>query len=756
MVKHNSKTGRKAEKERLSKEYMKSGSGYLGLPGWKKAAELDLDNSPTAWGWEASRFGSRTHFEKEVLGMAELSQLRKDRLSEHSAEALARALERNWSKLVTRYFFKLAGFLVRPATQGKKIQLYANAPIHTPAGKQVFGFKLIQPGVTRIEELLKICSEAEEKILDDLAKFEKEAQYRNTLSWLNSDGEELPTYLADLLKDVHSKIQEILRWVESGLNEFGELGDLETELNILAIEQGRKARGKYKNFLLHGWAPPDSYSHACAAHRAEAEKLRGNIPLTTFNRPSDFAFHRPGLIDELISWLPGAEAETVKLAVGRAALGNCTDINRRFQDLSGWRYAILFDSDPGVGKSRFISKIDKGLEAYGLEVATIPGRLDAGFGFGVFAGNAVISDDMSPEQFKALSRHGMIKTALSGGKINDERKGKDAEEVRASAVLFAAINGLTPDLINSSDDGVRSRMLHIKTKKVCGIDYQNKVTDAVPHKDKNRTNGFEAMCAQIAESAQNSAIMGFTGDEVIGAYIVSCCVAHVQATIEQDERALFGTVERLRKQHRSNLMADSSVNDLGKLIGHSAALCLNYLKHTGKINAEQESAILSEKLDCGQLALGSSQVGFPLYLVASIDSRMISPKTLPSQLTKYTQKQFAPRDTAVADLKSDYAVKAITGSLSRASAGKSVSDIISGFQSETPLPDKLVKMQQPISDELRLSRSVYEKLEPESAARAFEVACGLVVNSSKAYNSPAGAEANKCSDIAAQFLNIIL
>lgn len=690
---------REAAKLEYARQFKATGNKFLGMNAYHKMCNDDMENSRGALRdcfmteTRLQRWQSGTALETSVFMAGDLPILRASRDPlKIDAKKSIEVVKRNFGRLAVRWIFRTAGLLVRP-NPVKGIDLYYKGNALTLSGNRVERWLKVEERFDCLEGLISLAYDVSLSCQPEIDTFNKKLKELRLDRYdaVDEDGEETgekkPTVVAQLLEALADKINEIGNWIESGLQDYGD-GNLREELEHLAVTQGaisgRGFRRGFASFRLHQWAD------------APIEKDSNGKPLkpalNVFDRPSAFKFHSPQLHKDILSSFNSAEQSLLLLAIGRAALGGYTDMGG-LRSLKDWRYAILLDSEPNMGKTVLLDAIKKGLDFYGLAHAVLPNRLEAGFGFGVFASNAVISDDMSAQDFAKLSSAGIVKSAISGATIQFEKKGKDATEGEANAVLFAAINGLGDGFRNSIDDGIKSRVLHLKTKVLVKTHEEE-----VPTYDKQRTNGVYPQWKRLVDLAAEH-YKGYDAEEVAGAYLVALGVQAVG-----DSQQLSRSVESLRKRCISDLQADSSVKTLGANLSKLTAMAISYLLNSNHIDQEQAEVLL-QRAENNQMAIGAAQVALPIYASAIPYIKMVPTKDMPPLLRDICGKgTFKGRDTLISDYKTGRVLKTLTGEQKTTSTQKEVDAVIQSAQTDDVLTSKLSSLQPHLIQQLRTVR----------------------------------------------------
>lgn len=750
------KQQRQEEKLAIFKEYAKTGSKCLGFPMWRPRDEEMYYTTRTGFvsggrkgEKSAQRWASSSIFEGEVALRGDWAQmLRGVSPSKINIQTSATNVIRNYKRYIVEWMLKVAKILVLPAFTPQGYNLYKRLNVRTLNNRDVQKWELIDPLAYGLDGLSQIADDIVDACLEDLELFITAAKREGSLTWCiepdytddsnEETGEDRPTMIGELVSEAKRLIHEFAEYINSGFR----TEDLDLLATLKQFADSDKKRGCHK-FKWHGWAN-DFTKDALERASTIAKKLDNkDTPLTVFDHSKEFKFHQDDLYDQFFSWLPRVERELFTLSVARAVLGKKTDLYNINSDLGAWRYAPLLQSDANVGKSKSLECITLGAKSLGLACGNLPQRLEAGFGMGVFTGNFIISDDMTKSDFLALSSRGVIKSAISGGLIQSERKGKDAVDVEATGVLFISLNELDNKDVANMDDGIKDRLLHLVAK----VRVEPEI-EVVPTSDENRTNGIgkllEALVPQIKE-----VYPGQVWEDVLGQYLISCALERSDSVITT---GIADYVRVKRNQMSTTMGKVGSVKKLGRAMATLAACATHYLVQTGVTTADQTKALL-ERFSAGKAAIGLPQLAAPLYLAGSVAARLIATKDIPKELQHVLDGTFQGRSSMHSELTNGGAVKALTGQVNQSSASKGVGYLLDSVQTQDYLPTTLGKLLPVLNQEARTVPAIFEKL-PQSPA-IWRWVCYQLTRQNSNFVSPSADEHNRCKDIAITLLGCL-
>lgn len=738
------------------REYAKSGDRCLGFPMYRPANDQMYEstrhgfvNSCRAGSPEQQRWQSGSVFEGEVAMRGDFAQLQRGTYpGKINVKTSAANVIRNWKRYTVEWILKVSGILVQPAYNSLGFTLHKSMKQHSLNSRSVWQWLIIDPLVFGIDGLGQITDDIVEMCLEDLAKFEKAAKIKESLSWHvhanfadSSDervDEDVPTMIAELIKASRELVHEFATFINSGFV----TDDLELPATLKLFAESDRKRNVH-DFKRHGWA--NEFTQEALDKVPDRVKKLGNrdIPMSVFDRPKTFKFHQEDLYDRFFSWLPRVERELFTLSIARAVLGKRTDLYNTDADLSAWRYAPLLHSEPGVGKSISLECIREGALALGLSCGNLPQRLEAGFGMGVFTGNFVISDDMSKKDFAGMSAKGVLKSALSGGIIQSERKGKDAVDVEATAVLFVSINEMDSKDVADMDDGIKDRLLHMVSKVRV-----NPEDEVIPPEDANRTNGIGKLLEDELIPTVKAAY-GENWKAALGQYLISCALERSGDVINT---GIADYVRVVRRQMRTTMGKTGSVKKLGQAMVTLAAAAAHYLTATDAISSEQVKTLL-ERFSTGKVAIGLPQLAAPLYLAGSVEARLIAKKDIPHELQSILDGTFQGRSSMHSELTNGGAIKALTGQVTQASASKGVSYLMDSVQTQDYLPTSLGKLLPVLNQESRTMPALFQKL-PQTP-NLWRWVCYQLTRQNSNWVSPSADEHNKCKQIASTLLGCL-
>lgn len=169
---------------------------------------------------------------------------------------------------------------------------------------------------------------------------------------------------------------------------------------------------------------------------------------------------------QLLGILPEAEADTTLLHIGRIAAGMPQSSQRKstvieFQPEHQYRAALLISGDPGLGKSSIWEFVEKGLLASGYECARLGVAFNQ-FSWDVFMNDFVLMDEMNPKQMTEFFNSSQIKSAISGSRMPNERKGIEKYDFDPNAALVVLANQVRLNF--KEDPGIVDRVHILSTK----------------------------------------------------------------------------------------------------------------------------------------------------------------------------------------------------------------------------------------------------------------------------------------------------
>lgn len=167
---------------------------------------------------------------------------------------------------------------------------------------------------------------------------------------------------------------------------------------------------------------------------------------------------------ELLTLLPEPEAKLLMLLLGRTVYGNENvkltegNVNHHMRTA-----AVIVGLEHGLGKSLLMSYILSALSELGYTTETI-GNPGARFGWGEI-GNADLAfkDDMNAKNQEALLGNETVKTIVTGGLFNSERKGQDSISSTATCTVIACSNNYSKNQFIGLDEGTLSRFRFLYT-----------------------------------------------------------------------------------------------------------------------------------------------------------------------------------------------------------------------------------------------------------------------------------------------------
>lgn len=167
---------------------------------------------------------------------------------------------------------------------------------------------------------------------------------------------------------------------------------------------------------------------------------------------------------ELLTLFPKAEAKLLMLLLGRTVYGNGNveivegKVEHRMRTA-----AIIVGITAGLGKSVLMSYILSALTELGYSVETI-GNPGARFGWGEIGGaDLAWKDDMNAKNQEALLGNETVKTIVTGGIFNSERKGENSISSTATCAMIACSNNYSKNQFIGLDEGTLSRFRFLYT-----------------------------------------------------------------------------------------------------------------------------------------------------------------------------------------------------------------------------------------------------------------------------------------------------
>lgn len=171
--------------------------------------------------------------------------------------------------------------------------------------------------------------------------------------------------------------------------------------------------------------------------------------------------------EDIIKIFPPAEAQMMKLILGRAAVGRTGNIHPVSEKkiVHGFRKAGIIIGSPGIGKTLTLNGILDALKYLGYETAPM-----SNFGGRFNQGNIVTShlsynDDLTLSTLEKMLNADSFKSIVTSGTVVVENKGIDAIETVSNTVIIANCNEFRAELVYNLDSGAISRFSPIATYK---------------------------------------------------------------------------------------------------------------------------------------------------------------------------------------------------------------------------------------------------------------------------------------------------
>lgn len=171
--------------------------------------------------------------------------------------------------------------------------------------------------------------------------------------------------------------------------------------------------------------------------------------------------------EDIIKIFPPAEAQMMKLIIGRAAVGRTGNIhpisNKKI--VHGFRKAGVIIGAPGIGKTITLNGILDALKYLGYDTAAM-----SNFGSRFNQGNIVTShlaynDDLTLNTLEKMLNADSFKSIVTSGTVVVENKGIDAIETVSNTVIIANCNEFRAEIVYNLDTGAISRFSPIATYK---------------------------------------------------------------------------------------------------------------------------------------------------------------------------------------------------------------------------------------------------------------------------------------------------
>ena len=172
--------------------------------------------------------------------------------------------------------------------------------------------------------------------------------------------------------------------------------------------------------------------------------------------------------EDIVRIFPYAEAQMMKLIIGRACVGRTGAVHPGTRKVieHGFRKAGVVIGEPGVGKTITLNGILNAMKYVGYDVSSM-GDFGARFNQGnVVTSHLAYNDDLTLDSLERMLKAHSFKSVVTGGTEKIENKGTDAIEVVANTVILANCNEWKPEITYSLDSGAISRLAPISTYRL--------------------------------------------------------------------------------------------------------------------------------------------------------------------------------------------------------------------------------------------------------------------------------------------------
>lgn len=172
--------------------------------------------------------------------------------------------------------------------------------------------------------------------------------------------------------------------------------------------------------------------------------------------------------EDIIRIFPYAEAQMMKLIIGRACVGRTGAVHPGTHKVieHGFRKAGVVIGEPGVGKTITLNGILNAMKYVGYDVSSM-GDFGARFNQGnVVTSHLAYNDDLTLDSLERMLKAHSFKSVVTGGTEKIENKGTDAIEVVSNTVILANCNEWKPEITYSLDSGAISRLAPISTYRL--------------------------------------------------------------------------------------------------------------------------------------------------------------------------------------------------------------------------------------------------------------------------------------------------
>jgi hypothetical protein len=172
--------------------------------------------------------------------------------------------------------------------------------------------------------------------------------------------------------------------------------------------------------------------------------------------------------EEIVRIFPNAEAQMMKLIIGRACVGRTGAVHPGTRKVieHGFRKAGVVIGEPGVGKTITLNGILNAMKYVGYDVSSM-GDFGSRFNQGsVVTSHLAYNDDLTLDSLERMLKAHSFKSVVTGGTEKIENKGTDAIEVVSNTVILANCNEWKPEITYSLDSGAISRLAPISTYRL--------------------------------------------------------------------------------------------------------------------------------------------------------------------------------------------------------------------------------------------------------------------------------------------------
>jgi len=160
--------------------------------------------------------------------------------------------------------------------------------------------------------------------------------------------------------------------------------------------------------------------------------------------------------DEILSWLPPTERRVLMLCIGRIVSGDT---------ISPWRTVPLITGRPGLGKTRFLARLEFVLSQLGHTASHVQSPVSRfSLNRELVNSQLLITDDTTTSDLKSLISNSVFKSLVTGAKTVIEEKFHTPFSAYSNAVYFILGNGILPSDLIGADPGVISRIFLLQCK----------------------------------------------------------------------------------------------------------------------------------------------------------------------------------------------------------------------------------------------------------------------------------------------------